>query len=126
MKCSIMEPDLLPCASDYAETGIVTHGRMRAIDANAQALGVSGLQLMESAGRALAGAVLTYAPKNVLVLCGRGNNGGDGMAAARYLQRGMDTTVCYLDRGERSPSCARQLAALKGARVHAPPVCVDR
>lgn len=117
MKCRIMEPDLLPCALEYAETGIVTPERMRAIDANAQALGVSGLQLMESAGRALAGAVLAYSPKTVLVLCGRGNNGGDGMAAARYLQRGAETTVIYLDRGERSPSCARQLAALKGARV---------
>ncbi|WP_292369283.1 NAD(P)H-hydrate dehydratase [Methanoregula sp. UBA64] len=117
MKCSTMEPDLLPCALAYAETGIVTPERMRAVDANAQALGVSGLQLMESAGRALAGTVLSYNPKTVLVLCGRGNNGGDGMAAARYLQRGVDTTVCYLDRGERSPSCARELAALKGARV---------
>ena len=117
MKCSIMQPDLTPCALEYAETGIVTPERMRAIDANAQALGVSGLQLMESAGKALAEAALAYSPKNVLVLCGRGNNGGDGMAAARYLQRGVDTTVCYLDSGSRSPSCARQLEALKGARV---------
>ena len=117
MKCGIMRPDLTVCAEEFAETGLVTPERMRAIDANAQALGVSGLQLMESAGRALAEAVLAYGPKTVLVLCGRGNNGGDGMAAARYLQRGVDTTVCYLDHGERSPSSARQLGALKGARV---------
>ncbi|MFA5253341.1 MAG: NAD(P)H-hydrate dehydratase [Methanoregula sp.] len=117
MKCGIMRPDLTVCAEEFAETGLITPERMRAIDANTQALGVSGLQLMESAGRALAGAVLAYSPKNVLVLCGRGNNGGDGMAAARYLQRGIDTTVCYLDHGNRSPSCARQFEALRGARV---------
>jgi len=117
MKCSIMRPDLSTCAEEFVETGIVTHERMRVIDANARALGVSGLQLMESAGRALAEAVLAYAPKKVLVVCGRGNNGGDGMAAARYLQHGVDTTVCYLDHGERSSSCARQLDALSGCRV---------
>jgi len=117
MKCSIMRPDLSPCAEEFAETGPVTRERMQAIDANAQALGVTGLQLMESAGRALAEAVLACSPKTVLILCGRGNNGGDGMVAARYLQRGVETTVCYLDYGDRSPSCAHQLAALRASRV---------
>ena len=79
MKCSTMQPDLSVCAEKYAGTGIVTHERMRVIDANARALGVLGLQMMESAGRALAEAVLAYNPKHVLVLSGRGNNGGDGM-----------------------------------------------
>jgi len=64
MKCGIMRPDLTVCAEEFAETGLVTPERMRAIDANAQALGVSGLQLMESAGRALAGSVLAYSPQN--------------------------------------------------------------
>jgi NAD(P)H-hydrate epimerase len=90
---------------------------MRAVDGNAQALGVTGLQLMESAGKALSQSVLALSPKTVLILCGRGNNGGDGMAAARYLQHGVDTTVCYLDTGTRSSSCAHQFAALGGSRV---------
>ncbi|MGA2161221.1 MAG: NAD(P)H-hydrate dehydratase [Methanoregula sp.] len=110
-------PDLKSCAEEFLEDGIITHERMRAVDANAQALGVTGLQLMESAGKALAASVLALRPNTVLVLCGRGNNGGDGMVAVRYLQRGVDTTVCYLDNGMRSPSCAHQLAALKGCRV---------
>jgi NAD(P)H-hydrate epimerase len=96
---------------------MITPARMRAVDENAQALGVSGLQLMESAGKALAASVLAFRPATVLILCGRGNNGGDGMVAARYLQHGVDTTVCYLDAGKRTPSCAHQLAALCGCRV---------
>ncbi|MGA2698588.1 MAG: NAD(P)H-hydrate epimerase, partial [Methanoregula sp.] len=116
MKCVIM-PDLTVCAEEFFEEGIITHERMRAVDANAQALGVTGLQLMESAGTALAAAVLALSPDTVLILCGRGNNGGDGMVAARHLQRGVDTAVCYLEAGMRSPSCAHQLAALKGCRV---------
>jgi NAD(P)H-hydrate epimerase len=116
MKCVIM-PDLTVCAEEFLEEGIITHERMRAVDANAQALGVTGLQLMESAGKALAASVLVLHPDSVLILCGRGNNGGDGMVAARYLQRGVDTAVCYLDAGTRSPSSAHQLAALRGCRV---------
>ena len=73
--------------------------------------------LMESAGRALADRALTLNPDRVLVLCGKGNNGGDGMVAARHLQRGVTTDVCYLDSGKRSGSCEHQLAALKRCRV---------
>ena len=43
---------------EFVETGPVTPARMRVIDANAMALGVTELQLMESAGRALAEQVL--------------------------------------------------------------------
>jgi ADP-dependent NAD(P)H-hydrate dehydratase / NAD(P)H-hydrate epimerase len=112
-----MRPDLSECAPSFLETGMITPERMRAIDENAQALGVSGLQLMESAGKALAGSVLALHPASVLILCGSGNNGGDGMVAARYLQHGVETAVCYLDAGKRPPSCAHQLAALRGCRV---------
>jgi NAD(P)H-hydrate epimerase len=102
---------------EFLETGPVTPARMRAIDANAMALGVTELQLMESAGRALAEQVLTFNPARVLVLCGSGNNGGDGMVSARHLQRGVDTSVCYLDLGKRSKACGHNLAALRHAAV---------
>lgn len=109
-----MQPELF---WEFVETGLITPARMRVVDANAMALGVTELQLMESAGRALAEQVLAYNPGYVLVLCGNGNNGGDGMVAARYLQRGVDAHVCYLDHGKRSSACGHNLAALRHAAV---------
>jgi hydroxyethylthiazole kinase-like uncharacterized protein yjeF len=109
-----MHPDPF---SEFMETGLVTPARMRVIDANAMALGVTELQLMESAGRALAEQVLAFNPERVLLLCGNGNNGGDGMVAARYLQRGIDTHLIYLDLGKRSGACGHNLAALRHAAV---------
>ncbi|MDP2798248.1 MAG: NAD(P)H-hydrate dehydratase [Methanoregula sp.] len=109
---------MLPFTTDgFPEAGIISPARMRAVDKNAIALGVTELQLMESAGRALAEMVRATTHARVLVLCGRGNNGGDGMVAARHLQRGVDTDVCYLDYGKRSASCEHQLSALKSCRV---------
>ena len=50
--------------------------------------GISGPRLMEAAGWAVARAVWTrFKPCRVVVLCGPGNNGGDGFVAARYLVR---------------------------------------
>jgi NAD(P)H-hydrate epimerase len=110
----------------FLETGIITLERMRAVEKNAIALGVSELQLMESAGTSLAALVLAARPGRVLALCGKGNNGGDGMVAARHLQQGVETELCYLDLGRRSPSCEHQLAALKRCRVGLHPFsCID-
>jgi NAD(P)H-hydrate epimerase len=109
-----MQPEL---TEGFLETGIISPARMRAVDVNAIALGVTELQLMESAGRALADMALALSPKRVLVLCGKGNNGGDGMVAARHLQRGVRTDVCFLNSGKRSGACEHQFAALKRCRV---------
>jgi ADP-dependent NAD(P)H-hydrate dehydratase / NAD(P)H-hydrate epimerase len=102
---------------EFIETGLITPARMRVVDANAIALGVTELQLMESAGRALAEQVHSLNPAHVLILCGKGNNEGDGMVAARHLQRGVGTSVVYLNTGKRSKSCEHQFAALRHASV---------
>ncbi len=55
--------------------------------------GVSTRALMENAGRAVAEAIVRRFPQqNTAVLCGPGNNGGDGWVAARVL-RAMGWTV---------------------------------
>jgi NAD(P)H-hydrate epimerase len=60
---------------------------MRAADSEAiDERGIPSLQLMESAGAALAEAVRDVAePGPVRIVCGKGNNGGDGLVAARLL-----------------------------------------
>ncbi len=69
---------------------------MRVLDRNAQHFGVSILDLMENAGRAVADAArreFAAAGKKVLVVCGTGNNGGDGFVAARLLADEAKVTV---------------------------------
>jgi NAD(P)H-hydrate epimerase len=60
---------------------------MRAIDGWAiEDQGVPSLELMEAAGREVATAVSDLSPEGpIRVLCGKGNNAGDGLVAARYL-----------------------------------------
>ncbi len=68
---------------------------MRAADAEAIAAGTPGLELMERAAAGLARVVEEEVPRGeVVVLCGKGNNGGDGYACARLLRtRGRTVTV---------------------------------
>ena len=77
----------------------LTSREMRAVEMNAEYLGVSRLQMMENAGRAVAEAIAKrFNPeKRILVVCGLGGNGGDGLAAARHLaSRGYGVRVILL------------------------------
>src|SRR3989454_10450269 len=65
---------------------MISPAEMRVLDRNAQYFGLSILELMENAGKAVADVARSEfgaAGKNVLVLCGTGNNGGGGPGAGR-------------------------------------------
>lgn len=104
---------------------VVTSRQMAVIDRNSEYLGVERLLLMENAGAAVAGVVAEHLGgsaegRRVLVLCGPGNNGGDGMAAARHLAAaGAEVRVLLLAGEERvrTREARVNLEALKGMRL---------
>ncbi|MEA2433495.1 MAG: ADP-dependent NAD(P)H-hydrate dehydratase / NAD(P)H-hydrate epimerase [Actinomycetota bacterium] len=77
---------------------LLTPEEMRSADEATISSGTSGEVLMERAGRAVARAVVDLAGgrygKRVTVVCGKGNNGGDGFVAARVLHIAGLTVVC--------------------------------
>jgi NAD(P)H-hydrate epimerase len=107
---------------------------MRGADKRAQAMGVPGTRLMENAGCAVAAAVKALAIKTdrwdkgpILILCGPGNNGGDGFVAARYLSRQGARVVAVLVGSENRPvgkDALRNWDRLEGEtnveRIHTP------
>ena len=70
---------------------LLTPAEMFRADALSSSVGVSPERLMQAAGRAVARAIRQFRPVRamgrVLVLCGPGNNGGDGYVAARLLEQ---------------------------------------
>lgn len=87
--------------------------------------GCSSQILMERAARAAMAVLLErYTPAHVRVVCGTGNNGGDGFALARFLmEEGVSVDVCLIGDGTRmSVECGRQAvlyAAYDGVTVAA-------
>nr|WP_210527496.1 NAD(P)H-hydrate dehydratase [Rubellimicrobium arenae] len=96
-------------------TAILTAAEMRALEQEAIARGeVTGLELMERAGRGVVEAILAewpaieQGPRRAVVLCGPGNNGGDGFVVARLLrERGWKIRVFLLGDAEKLPQDAR-------------------
>jgi NAD(P)H-hydrate epimerase len=97
---------------------------MRAVDRWAiEQQKVPSLQLMETAGRAVAEAAveLSRSPR-AAVICGKGNNGGDGLVAARALREtGFEVEALLLAPGDQLSDDARaNLDRLDGARAVEP------
>jgi ADP-dependent NAD(P)H-hydrate dehydratase / NAD(P)H-hydrate epimerase len=103
---------------------IVSADEMRAIDrATSERFGIPALTLMENAGAAVADYVLSHraAARRIVVFCGKGNNGGDGLVAARRLhQQGKKVQVILL----ADPADLRGDAAIMFGRLPSPAIAV--
>ncbi len=74
---------------------MITRLESRILDINSEALGISVESLMDNAGSALAEILENrYGGKKILFVCGTGNNGGDGFAAAGKMSGNV--SVCLL------------------------------
>jgi len=75
---------------------MISEAEMKVIDTNSEYFGVPTFQLMENAGKNIAEFIQNHfkdTTKHILILCGTGNNGGDGFVAARYLTQYYPITV---------------------------------
>lgn len=106
---------------------ILTAERSRAADAAAVAAGTRLAELMERAGAAVADAAAArWTPRPTVVLCGPGDNGGDGFVAARLLRgRGWSVTVAALEGAHRSPAAAQAAERWGGEVAPLSPGVVD-
>jgi NAD(P)H-hydrate epimerase len=115
---------------------LLTPDEMEAADEAAARSGIVSFDLMERAGQAVAAAALRHYPETLrfVVLCGPGNNGGDGYVAARALQAaGAEAAIFHLGdpqklRGDAKTAfdlCPVEAEALSAYRPQAGDVVID-
>ncbi len=78
---------------------MLTANEVHISDINSEYYGTSTKNLMENAGKGIYNFIkneLKPKQKNILIFCGKGNNGGDGIVAARYLSKKYKVTVFLL------------------------------
>ncbi|MGI6160559.1 MAG: NAD(P)H-hydrate dehydratase [Christensenellales bacterium] len=97
---------------------VVTPLEMRQADQDMiNKTGIPSLILMENAARGMADILELKGVKSAHIICGRGNNGGDGLALARQLiMRGMGATVSLVE-GELSSDAKANLSMLLNAGI---------
>lgn len=99
---------------------IVTQEEMRALEQRAVDAGVPLDTLMENAGLAVARWIASRLgflhTRRVLVLVGPGNNGSDGLVAARHLSRLGASVTCYVCIGRPADDPKRKLAVAHGVQ----------
>jgi hydroxyethylthiazole kinase-like uncharacterized protein yjeF len=91
---------------------ILSVAQSQTADRLAAEYGMPSLTLMENAGRAVADEIARrFEPCTVAVLCGPGNNGGDGFVAARHLrERGWDVRLAMMGRRDALKGDAAAMA----------------
>ncbi len=98
---------------------LFTSGQSKQLDDHAiNIIGFPGLVLMEKAAMTLVSVLMERESRDsgILIVCGSGNNGGDGLAAARMLQQhGFRTAVVLVGDPERMTPDARKQLALAAA-----------
>lgn len=120
----------VPQVKEFDGLPVVTAEKMRYLDMKAsREYGIQASGLMENAGRTVAEAALEFAAAELgkkpgdlkaVVCCGKGNNGGDGLVAARYLrQAGASVKVFILPPKETGYGelVVKNLEAAKAAGV---------
>ena len=95
---------------------LVDNATVRRIDEQSIASGIASLALMEQAGQGAARDFLEQVGDHggtTLVVCGRGNNGGDGFVFARALCEASQPVAVYFTGGDPTPDCATNLARVR-------------
>ena len=116
--CAVKEANGVTMGPD--QNALLTPAEMAAVDRASVAAGVPEILLMEHAGKAVADeACRRWArPHRVAVLCGPGNNGGDGFVAARRLKAaGWQVRLGLLGKRERLPPAAAHHADLWDGKI---------
>ena len=100
-------------ADEKSAHALLSVAEMAAADAAAIAGGTAGVHLMEAAGGAVAREIRArFAPCPVAILCGPGNNGGDGFVIARHLAAaGWPATVALMGESAALKGDAATMAA---------------
>jgi ADP-dependent NAD(P)H-hydrate dehydratase / NAD(P)H-hydrate epimerase len=120
---SVLERERTEC-STIVSMKILTAVEMRTADrVTTDRFGISSLELMEHAGRAVSRFILRELPqcRRIVVLCGKGNNGGDGLVAARYLaEAGCAVSIMVLG----NSADAHGDVKINLDRLPAPPIAI--
>lgn len=118
---NIMNENNIPLLNPIFSTALLTVRQMAEADRLSVGAGTPALKLMENAGKAVASEIVNrWSKRPVTILCGPGNNGGDGFVTARHLfELGWPVRVALLGAREHLKGEARHNAELWQGTIEA-------